>query len=124
MLPVFIDNYILLLKRNTTEKVRKISNKTLNKSKLITKIIEAGVFKTIKLTAPKLEVHKQNIPITPLVYFIATPTDKIVRFLRIIKKQIIFENNFSFSNNLDLIGKNQNKAWIHFSIFCYSQPLH
>ena len=55
------------------------------------------------------KIHKDNVPIRPLVNFTPAPTYKIAKILEsLIRREVVLENSSSIKNNLELVEKIQN----------------
>ena len=79
----------------------------------IIQIKNAIYLKQIKPSPPTLnaqpKVHKQNMPIRPLINNTKAPSHKLARHLdKTIRQYITLTNNTSIKNNIDLVNKLQN----------------
>ena len=107
----FINNNIIkTLEHDPTSKYTKELNSAVNKC---INLFDANVrhhIKQINAQAPAFtglpKIHKDNMPIRPLVNYTSAPGYKIARKLQhIIKNSIKLENNHSIKNNKDFINK-------------------
>ena len=107
----FIDsNNIETLADDPTKRYVKILNETINKCTNLLDKRTRRYIKPIHAQAPQLtglpKLHKQNIPIRPLINYTTAPSYKIAKLLQqIIKNNITLENDRSIKNNIDFINK-------------------
>lgn len=112
ILDFITQNNIKKLPKDPTQKFHNQIKNLINKSTFLTP--NQKIFcRTIKPNAPKFrgqpKIHKDNEPIRPVVNAINSPTHKIAKLLdKIIRQEIILENNRSLKNREDLINKIQN----------------
>jgi hypothetical protein len=97
------------LKKDPTPEYNKILNNTISKCKTLSKN-EKNRLKTINPDAPNLrgqpKIHKNDIPIRPVVNYQNAPAYKISKYLnKKIQEYIIDEINYSVKNTHELISK-------------------
>lgn len=110
-----------ILNLDPTTEFTKTTNEAINKCKSIPKVIKNQI-KMIKPQSPTLrgqpKIHKEEIPIRPIVNFMSAPTYKLCGYLqRKIKRNIINEHDYSVINTLDLINKIKDKDIPQNSLF-------
>jgi len=104
------NNNIEKLQADPTIEYNKKIKQIINKSHNILSDRNIRYNKAIKPTAPTIrglpKVHKQNIPIRPLINFTTAPTYRIAKHIdKLLKQYITFENNHSVKNNIELVNK-------------------
>uniref|UniRef100_A0A1B6C8J6 Reverse transcriptase domain-containing protein n=1 Tax=Clastoptera arizonana TaxID=38151 RepID=A0A1B6C8J6_9HEMI len=104
------ENSISKLNKNPTAIYQKRIKNLINNSKVLFDKNEIGYLKMINPAAPELrglpKVHKEGVPIRPLVNYTSAPSYKIAKKLeKIIKTNMVLERNYSLSNSYDLINE-------------------
>jgi hypothetical protein len=105
-----VSNKIETLAEDPTKRYVKILNETINKCTNLLDERTRRYIKPIHAQAPQLtglpKLHKQNIPIRPLINYTTAPSYKIAKLLQqIIKNNINLENDRSIKNNIDFVNK-------------------
>jgi len=105
-----VKNKITLLQKDPTQTFSKAINKAIENSNNLFTQEQKRRLKVMKPTAPKLKglpkVHKDGIPIRPLVNSINSPAYYAAKTVnRLIKDNINLHNNRSLQNTTDLIDK-------------------
>lgn len=102
-----------LLKSDPTEKFQKEIKSVVNDALSILDINSLYKYILMNPQPPKLysliKLHKNNLPIRPVVSFVNAPTARISKFLvNIIKEKCRFSPKYSLQNSYELISKIKN----------------
>ena len=103
-----INNNIIEIKSDPTDRFNNNVKSVLNKTKYIITNEEKKYLKMIDPKAPRLrglpKIHKNNMPVRPLVNFTSAPSYKIAKKLDIIlRRHTVFNKNYSLKNSLELV---------------------
>ena len=103
-------NNITLIDTDPTEKYVSSLNQIINECNNLFENRTKRFLKPIKDSAPEFtampKIHKEGIPIRPLINYTTAPTYKIAKYLtNFIKDNIILKNNHSIKNNIEFVAK-------------------
>jgi hypothetical protein len=103
------DNSFMMLNKDPTQEYNKNANTSISKCKTLSNT-EKIKLKNINPKAPNLrgqpKLHKEGIPIRPVVNFMNAPTYKLCKFLNTkLNNKLNYTQDYSVKNSLDLISK-------------------
>ena len=104
----FINNNIVEIKSDPTDRFNSNMKSVLNKTKYIITNDEKKYLKMIDPKAPRLrglpKIHKDDMPVRPLVDFTSAPSYKIAKKIdKILRQYIVFNKSYSLKNSLELV---------------------
>ena len=107
------NNNIIEISTDPTEKFKEEINRTINECQELIDFKIGRNLKNMNPRAPQFnaqpKIHKENIPVRPLINFRTSPSFKLAKYLEnIIKKNIKIKKNYSLFNNKDLVDKISN----------------
>ena len=103
-------NNITELKHDPTDRYQNTVKQLVNKAKQIMTHKQKPYMKQIQPSAPTLQalpkIHKEDIPIHPIINYRNAPAYKLAKHLdKIIRQHTQLDNNIAVKNNTDLVTK-------------------